>query len=111
MEAVHPRDRDLGGRSRSWAVEPITRHGSMATWRALPSASEICIRAQTAPVKANPDSRAETNLRKRVVFFASQKNSILVLQCESFMLIKKEKGGDEMKIKVNVRAGGLKSRA
>jgi hypothetical protein len=63
-------------------------------------------------VNVNPDSRAETNpaescpLRHR-----AKKSSILVLQCEYFLLIKKMKGGESMKIKVNVRAGGVKARA
>jgi len=41
-----------------------------------------------------------------VIIIAEKYDSICLL-CESFLPIKKEKGGESMKIKVNVRAGAV----
>jgi hypothetical protein len=56
------------------------------------------------------NSRAETNPAESCKSPPSQKISrFLSLQCESFLLIKKEKGGEQMKIKVHVRAGKVRA--
>jgi len=62
----------------------------------------------TLPLTINPDSRAETNSAES--FPSSQKTSpilIFLLAVRSFLVYKgRKKGGELMKIKVNVRAGG-----
>jgi hypothetical protein len=71
-------------------VEHITRDGV----EAIASCSEIGPLSPRPPVNVNPDNRAETNpaescpLRHR-----AKKISILVLQCEYFLLIKEDERG------------------
>jgi hypothetical protein len=65
-----------------------------------------------ANATANPDSRDETNPSESCSLLCRRSFLPSCLRCASFLLIKKKKGGEQMKIKVHVRAGGpAKSRA
>jgi hypothetical protein len=54
----------------------------------------------------NPDSPAEPTLWNRAVFSVAQDFTLLVCGVLPSCFIKKKKGGEYMKIKVHVRAGG-----
>jgi hypothetical protein len=54
----------------------------------------------------NPDSPAERTVWNRAVFSVAQDFTLLVCGVLPSCFIKKKKGGEYMKIKVHVRAGG-----